>query len=247
MRGVILSDIHGNLPALEAVSRRIAQVSPDFVYCLGDTVGYNPFPHECIKWVKENCNLVVKGNHDLAIVTRGKEPDGMNPLAISTAIFSYGELGSGELSWLDNLPMFQQMDLLNSTFVHSGIASPYNWEYVLMEDDALYQMSHMKTQFLFIGHSHKPGFWLENRGIWVPADSSQTYRLPARSKHIINVGSVGQPRDRDPRACFAVVDFYRKKLVLNYQRVAYDIQRTVDALGRWGMEGRLTRRLFEGT
>lgn len=223
----IISDIHGNLEALEAVLEDIRSQGIAEIYCLGDVVGYGPNPRECIDRVMQYCQTTILGNHDQAALF---DPEGFNAGA-ERAIFwtrSALEAGSGpenERRWefLGELPRMKREEPY--LFVHGSARNPLN-EYVFPED--IYNQRKMERifglvdQFCFQGHTHIPGVFTEEYSFLRPDEFDYRIELPAGKKMLINVGSVGQPRDNDNRSCYVVLDGNQ----ISYRRVPYDFQKT---------------------
>jgi diadenosine tetraphosphatase ApaH/serine/threonine PP2A family protein phosphatase len=229
----LISDIHGNLEALQAVLEDIEKHNVSEIYCLGDVVGYGPNPRECIDQVMR-CKIVLLGNHDQGAMF---DPDGFNPPAERAIFWTRAQLESPvdnrqlkERRWeflADRPRSFRENGYL---FVHGSARNPLN-EYVFPED--IYNQRKMDRifalveRYCFQGHTHVPGIFTES----VPEDLYQfhspdevnyEYRLDDR-KTLCNVGSVGQPRDGDWRACYVLLDGE----TIRYRRVEYDIDTTV--------------------
>jgi predicted phosphodiesterase len=223
----IISDIHGNLEALEAVLADIKQKGITEILCLGDIIGYGPNPRECIDKVMATCKLSLLGNHDQGALF---DPEGFNPGAERAIFWTREQLEKGdprgnEKRWeyLGELPRFHKDgDLL---FVHGSARNPLN-EYVFPED--IYNQRKMERifslvpKYCFQGHTHVPGVFTESLKFFRPEDVNFKYDL-AEEKVLVNVGSVGQPRNSDWRGSYVVLD---GKSVL-FQRVQYDIDKTV--------------------
>jgi len=222
-----ISDIHSNLEALEAVLTDIRVQGISEIYCLGDVVGYGPNPRECIDKAME-CKVCLLGNHDQGALF---DPEGFNSGA-ERAIFwtrnqleSLGGNSDGFRRWdfLGELPRnYQEGDLL---FVHGSARNPLN-EYVFPEDT--YNQRKMEKLFaliprhVFQGHTHVPGVFTENCRFFSPDELQYEYRL-TDEKAMINVGSVGQPRDSDPRSCYVVLDGD----LVRFRRVEYPVEETI--------------------
>ena len=224
----IISDIHGNLEALQAVLEDIARVGVQEVYCLGDVVGYGPDPRACVDLVM-GCQVVLLGNHDQGAMF---DPDGFNPPAERAIFWTRGQLENPgdnkpakERRWefLAERPRSHRED--GVLFVHGSARNPLN-EYVFPED--IYNQRKMERifalveKYCFQGHTHVPGIFTENLQFHSPEEIDYTYRLDGR-KTLCNVGSVGQPRDGDWRACYVLLDGD----TINFRRVEYDIDSTV--------------------
>ncbi len=229
----IISDIHGNLEALQAVLEDIRKSNIRDIYCLGDIIGYGPNPRECIDLVMQ-CKMTLLGNHDQGAMF---DPEGFNPPAERAIFWTRSQLESPsegsqkrEQRWdfLAERPrMFREDGLL---FVHGSARNPLN-EYVFPED--IYNQRKMERIFALVekywfqGHTHVPGIFTESLPgdtyqFYAPEDIDYTYKLDGR-KTLCNVGSVGQPRDGDWRACYIQLDGD----VIRYRRVEYDIDTTV--------------------
>ncbi|MCU0704980.1 MAG: metallophosphoesterase [Fimbriiglobus sp.] len=224
----IISDIHSNLEALQAVLADIKSQGITDVYCLGDVVGYGPNPRECIDLISE-CKLVLMGNHDQGAMF---DPDGFNAPAERAIFWTRAQLESGpdsrpvrERRWdfLAERPrQHKEGDLL---FVHGSARNPLN-EYVFPED--IYNQRKMERiftlvdKYCFQGHTHVPGIFTESYQFFSPEDVSGEYKLDGH-KTLCNVGSVGQPRDGNPKSCYVVLDGESIK----FRRVEYDVEKTI--------------------
>lgn len=224
----IISDIHSNLEALQAVLEDVKTQKVEKTYCLGDIIGYGPNPRECIDAVMD-LPIVILGNHDQGAMF---DPEGFNPGA-ERAIFwtrAQLELASDhrekrEKRWefLADRPRIHREE--NALYVHGSARNPLN-EYVFPED--IYNPRKMERIFAYVekvcfqGHTHVPGVFTESLQFYSPEDVSHTYNLDGR-KTMVNVGSVGQPRDGDWRACYVLFD----GKTIQYRRVEYKIDETV--------------------
>lgn len=209
MRILILADIHANWPALEAI---VARETFDECWCIGDIVDYGPFPVECIEWVRENCRYVVRGNHDHAVAhfVNGRGDDGYRYLARVTREWTWSVLREDHLFYLRKLPVTLDLTQFGRTIqlVHATPRDPLD-EYLGADETGWSErLDRTYAQLLCVGHTHLP-FLLEMEG-----------------KAVLNPGSVGQPRDGDPRACCAVIEDGRIELL----RVEYPVEATVQAI-----------------
>lgn len=242
MRYLVLSDIHANLAALEAVLAAAGAV--DAVWCLGDTVGYGPEPNECIERLRGLPGLVcVAGNHDWAALGRVDLSE-FNRDARVAAEWTARQLTPANRAWLAELP--ERVEREGFTLVHGSPRFPI-WEYVLTEAVAFESLAHFATLTCLVGHSHVPVVFQEAGGgrgvIAFLLTPGETFRYrPVRS--IINPGSVGQPRDGDPRASLILLDPDAGTLV--YQRVPYPIEETQAHMRAAGLPPRLAARLSHG-
>ena len=227
MKRAIISDIHSNLEAFEAVLKDIDGLNVDEIYCLGDLVGYGPNPIEVTDLAMKRVKVCLLGNHDQATLF---DPEGFNAGAEQAIYWTREQLeNSGDAKaskrwdFLGELPRQRRED--DYLFVHGSPRNPLN-EYVFQED--VYDEKKMERLFAvvpkycFQGHTHVPGVFTEAREFLVPNDIDHTYTL-GNGKTMINVGSVGQPRDRDPRACYVILEGN----VVTFRRVEYDFEKTI--------------------
>ena len=195
MRLAILSDVHGNLPALECVLADVDARGPDAMVCLGDFVGYGASPNECIGALRPRIEGAVAGNHDLAACGRIKLGY-FNPDAARAARWTTETLTPENMEYLRALPF--TMEWRGAFLVHSSPAEPEEWHYVLSPNDAAFEMEACARAVCFIGHSHYPGtFELEGSEVRYTRDAVVNGKRGCR--YLVNVPSVGQPRDGDRR------------------------------------------------
>jgi len=240
VRYAILSDVHGNLEALRAVLADARERS-DGALCLGDVVGYGADPGPCVDLVAERCESVIAGNHERA-VTGQIGLDWFNPWARTAAEWTRTRLTADAQAWLAALPLVREV--ADATLVHASPAHPEEWEYLIAPEDGFAAFGAFATRVCFVGHSHLPRAWAQ--GSWghdhdaVPS----TVALQAGSRYIVNVGSVGQPRDRDPRAAYAIWDLDRR--CVEIRRVTYDVAAARAKILAAGLPRLLAERLVEG-
>jgi predicted phosphodiesterase len=239
MRFGILSDIHANLEALEAVlADARAQQCTHFV-CLGDVVGYNADPSECVRMIQELDCPVVKGNHDeQASIERSTE--GFNELAEAAIGWTRDHLSVGEKTWLTELPLTRQVR--DFTIVHATLDTPGQWGYVFNDLDAIASFTYQHTALCFFGHTHWPTAFV--RDDHVRRIATGQIMLSSGKKYFINAGSVGQPRDRDWRAAYCILDTDRQ--VVEQRRVKYDLATAQKKIRKSGLPERLADRLALG-
>jgi diadenosine tetraphosphatase ApaH/serine/threonine PP2A family protein phosphatase len=219
MKYAFISDIHANLEALEACFKTIDAEGVDAIACLGDIVGYGASPNECVELVRERASHVVIGNHDAAVVGT-TETEYFNLDARSAVLWTRNALTPENVTFLRGLPYTVAMDGLR--LVHASPSAPEDWIYLFNARDAAPEFTAFEERLCFFGHTHFPGFFLEWQGkITQQPPPRATIRPGERA--IINVGSVGQPRDGDPRAGFAVYD--DQTGIVEIRRVFYDIGR----------------------
>jgi predicted phosphodiesterase len=219
MRILVISDIHANLTALEAVLKDAGQV--DAVWCLGDLVGYGPDPNECVQRIRQLPKLVcLIGNHDAA-VAGVIDNTSFNSEARSAVLWTQSVIDPVNIEFLRELSPQTVIDSVS--LAHGSPRQPI-WEYLLDTRTASQNFDHFETPYCFVGHSHIPVVFQMQDGkrsadLSIPGVDSSLQMIP---RAIYNPGSVGQPRDRDPRAAYAIFDSDRQ--TWNYHRVAYDIQ-----------------------
>jgi diadenosine tetraphosphatase ApaH/serine/threonine PP2A family protein phosphatase len=217
-RWAIFSDVHANLEALQAVLADMEGVERRF--CLGDTVGYAANPSKCLEEVRRlNCPVLM-GNHDEAVASHSSL-QGMNAAAQAGIEFSRRKLTAGQREWLANLPLvFTEADC---QFVHGSLSEP--WDYILDPEDAWAHFSRQTAPLCFCGHSHRPMAWhLDDAGHLSFKIGAGRIQLPQGGKALVNVGSVGQPRDRNPHACYVIYEPQTRQV--EFRRVPYDIVKT---------------------
>ncbi|WP_457678946.1 metallophosphoesterase family protein [Thermovibrio sp.] len=239
MKVGILSDIHGNFHALKEVEKKLNELKVNEVWCLGDVVGYGAFPKECVRWVKENCSLAVLGNHEFAILGYC-DLELLNDYAVNSLTWSREMLGEEEVSFLKSLPV--QAFKEGFQLVHDTPRAPGSMEYVLSKEDAYGVLLSQKRPVCFFGHTHIP----KGYRLWsAEVDEVSLNPLYFRAgRYLVNPGSVGQPRDRDPRASFGVVDLKESSFTL--YRVEYDFKAAARAILKAGLPEFLAARLLLG-
>ena len=244
MRYAIISDIHSNLEALRSVLKQIESENIDSIFCLGDIVGYGPHPGECLELVQQHCEIIITGNHDFACI-ESEELDYFNQYAKSAIEWTVAKLSRQELRYLKTLPFDRKVD--DIYLVHSNPYDPRSWGYILSLDDAIDNFPCFQEKICFIGHSHHPENFLQNSA---GNHSKYNYKLDPKikieqdSRYIINIGSVGQPRDGNPAAAFGILDLAEQTYEL--KRVSYDIHKTYQDMMSVGLPQFLADRLFMG-
>jgi diadenosine tetraphosphatase ApaH/serine/threonine PP2A family protein phosphatase len=245
----IISDVHGNLEALRAVLDDIARNQVSEIYCLGDSIGYGPNPRECLELVRATCKFTLLGNHDQAALF---DPTNFNERAERAIRWTRAQLETPvpnrdamEERWefLASMPKTQRED--DHLFVHGSPRNPVN-EYIFPEDvynerkmDAIFRLV---DHYCFQGHTHVPGIFTESCSFLSPEEVDYAYRLDGR-KVLCNVGSVGQPRDGDWRACYVLLD----SDAINYRRIEYDVETTVKKIQKVNeLDNFLAERLRQG-
>ena len=237
---LIISDIHANLAAFEAVLAD-AEGQWDSIWCLGDIIGYGPNPNECVDLLRQYDHISLSGNHDWAVL--GKlDVNSFNDEAQIAVQWTRSVLREDVRIYMESLPT----TLLKPPFtlVHASPRQPV-WEYVLDAYTAAVNFSYFDTLYCLVGHTHVPGaFEQEKTRIVIRhPDYNDKQQLP-EMRAIINPGSVGQPRDSDPRAAYALLDL--ETMQWQYRRVAYPIEQTQEQMQAIGMPEKLITRLAHG-
>jgi diadenosine tetraphosphatase ApaH/serine/threonine PP2A family protein phosphatase len=238
-----MADIHANLEALESVMARIAELAVDDIVCLGDIVGYNANPNECIDIIRREKIVSVLGNHDVAASGR-EEPDGFNALAQSAVFWTRKHLTPENRLFLLNLPPEAIMG--DFMVVHGSIHDTNR--YLLSRDAAADNFRLLaelpgELKLGFFGHTHIGMTFIDLQGS-ISSDHSYELLLSSGMHYLINPGSVGQPRDGDPRASFLVYDSVDR--TVRFFRVEYDIKRCQAKIVRAGLPPQLAWRLKNG-
>ncbi len=239
MRFAIFGDIHANLHALEAVMADAkAQMCTHYV-CMGDIVGYNAFPKQCIEIVRKLDCPVVKGNHDEQASMLGDQ-EGFNPLAEEAMNWTRAQLSQDEKEWLRSLRM--QRQVRDFTVVHATLDTPHKWGYVFNQLEAAASFNYQMTGVCFIGHTHSPKAYIRDGSVRTLV--LDVLALQAGKKYLINVGSVGQPRDGIPLSAYCIYDTDNNEVQL--RRVEYDIAAAQKAIIAAGLPRKLADRLAIG-
>ncbi len=243
MRYAIIADIHANLAAFKAVLKDIERHGEvDEFWCLGDIVGYGPDPGQCLELLRRLRHVCVAGNHDLAAIGR-LDLASFNPDAAAAIRWTAQQLDPQDVQYLEGLPSVIKRD--GFTLVHGSPREPV-WEYLVSISSARENFAYFESPFCLVGHSHVPlVFRQAEDGIcsYIPF-STDIGQVLGRSRLIINPGGVGQPRDGDPRASYAIYD--SDAGVVRLYRVAYDINATQLKMMKQNLPVRLSVRLAHG-
>ncbi len=241
MRYAILSDIHGNLPALRAVLAD-AEGRADGLLCLGDTVGYGAEPRLCVELVAERAAAVVGGNHEYAVAGL-LDLGWFNRYARAAAEWTQEQLDDDHRAYISGLPLTAEVG--DATLVHASPRHPEEWDYLVTAEDGFAAFGAFATRYCFVGHSHVPGVWsLGSSGPEHDATAADVTAAHGR-RYIVNVGSVGQPRDRDPRAAYALWDADAGHVAI--RRVPYDVTAARARIEAAGLPRFLADRLASGS
>ena len=242
MRVAVVSDIHANLHALEAVLGSIAKDSPDAVWCLGDLVGYGPQPNPCCALVAERADVCLIGNHDLGVLGRLDLGD-FAPDAADSARWTDSVLEPQHRAYLESLePQAAEGEV---ELYHASARDPV-WEYVLTPLAAFASFAETDARTLLVGHSHVAlAFGLaQDRLETMIAPGGTELDLSGEGRWILNPGAVGQPRDGDPRAAYLLLDLDGNRAA--YRRVEYPIEQTQEEIRARGLPEALAERLGHG-
>ncbi len=242
MRYLIFSDLHSNLESLQSFSEIIQTIDHDKKVFLGDLVGYGADPNACVEWVRENADITLSGNHDYAVL--GKTGlTYFNPYAYQACLWTRQELTPENKDFLRGLTCEKVEDDIH--WVHSSPFEPEKWHYVISRKDGKANFDHFSTQLCFLGHSHRPVIIeQEQGGAFTDCISPTISELNPDSRYIINVGSLGQPRDGNPKPAFVIYDSTRK--TIDCQRYEYDFATTQRKIRASGLPPFLADRLSKG-
>jgi len=240
----VFSDVHGNYPALKTVIDCLSAYSPDGYFCCGDLVGYGPQPNECVELVRSLKDLkCVIGNHDMAVI--GRLPvDWFNSCAAEAIALTRTILSAESSMYLETLPNI--LEIGDVTLVHGSPKNPAE-EYLLTGEQFLENMEHWHTKICIVGHSHVP-FCMSRLGLQFPVmeclHNRQKVYMEDGSRYILNPGSVGQPRDRNPRAACGIYDSAERTFELF--RLDYPIAETQELMRKTGLPELLVERIGNG-
>lgn len=234
-----ISDIHANLPALQAVLADIEKEAIPEIICLGDVVGYGAQPAECLELLRERGIVTLKGNHDAVVADGPMEDRGRGYMRL---MWNWTEeaLSFDQRCWLAELPLTLERPGFQAA--HATLRHPRDWGYVLTAEQADLHFAHQEKLLCFIGHTHRPAFWVAGEDASRDATSLQS--LIPDKRQLLNVGSVGQPRDGHPEACYLIYDAEAQEV--RWQRVRYDISAAQYAIEDAGLPLAFAERLSKG-
>jgi predicted phosphodiesterase len=244
MRYAIFGDIHANLEALNAVLRDAEAHDVTHYVCLGDVVGYNANPHECVEIVQRLECPVVKGNHD-EMASLEDDLTGFNPLAEEAINWTRQQLTPEDKQWLRDLKMVRTVSVKGGgdfTIVHATLDTPHKWGYVFNQLDAAASFNYQHTQLCFYGHTHSPRAYIRDGS--VRTTHLEKLQIEPGKKYFINVGSVGQPRDGDWHAAYCL--YTPGSQLVELRRLDYEIGLAQDKIVDAGLPQRLADRLALG-
>jgi diadenosine tetraphosphatase ApaH/serine/threonine PP2A family protein phosphatase len=242
MRYFVFSDVHGNVEALERVLEEATAQRPDIIVSLGDVVGYGANPNECVDLVEESAHIKIGGNHDLAIAGITDSDD-------------FNRTAKRAIQWTAKILQPQRVELLgrydllrrhgDCVFAHASPLSPIDWEYIYTVSQAQRILEERSERFVFVGHTHVPGMVLWDRRSGCKAVDSSILRIRPEHHYLVNVGSIGQPRDGIAAASYALLD--TKKETVAIRRIPYDIEQAQEKIRSAGLPESLASRLVTAT
>ena len=239
MRYAIIADIHGNLEAFQTVLADIKTQNATHIVCLGDVVGYNANPTECLAIVREMNIPCVKGNHD-EYCSSDDPLEGFNPHAADAVHWTREQLSEEECQWLRDLKYTRMA--ANFTMVHATLDAPPRWGYVFDKLAAAASFPYQNTQLCFFGHTHVPVAFMRDTA--VRGGTYSKFKIDPSKKYFVNVGAVGQPRDNNPKCAYVIYDMDAGTIEL--RRLDYDIATAQKKIRAAGLPERLAERLEFG-
>jgi predicted phosphodiesterase len=241
MRYLIFSDLHSNLESLQAFSQIAATLDHDKKVFLGDVVGYCADPNACVEWVREHADIVLGGNHDYAVVGK-TELSTFNPHAYQACLWTRKELSEENKAYLLALPCEIEKDGIH--WVHSSPFEPDRWHYVYSRKDGKINFDHFSTSLCFLGHSHRPVIIEQGSNGEIMDYDVSFWNLRPEFRYIVNVGSLGQPRDGNPKPSFVIYD--SDSATVQFRRYEYDFEPTQKKIRANGLPFPLADRLAIG-
>jgi predicted phosphodiesterase len=241
MKYALISDIHGNLEALEAVLEDIAQEKPDKIMCLGDVIGYGSDPNTCLDLVNKYCDIILIGNHEYTALGL-TSTENYNEAAKEASEWTTAQLSDREISTISNFKMTHSED--NILFVHASPFEPEKWHYIIAPNAALEGFDNFDEKLCFFGHTHLPQIFIEQPNGLPRCQAGHDFLPNENVRYLINTGSVGQPRDLDSRSCYLIFDTEEYEVI--YRRVKYDINKTQSKMAAANMPELLITRLSAG-
>ena len=239
MKYAIIADIHANLEAFQTVLDDIKSQNISQIVCLGDVVGYNANPKECLKIVQDLNLPCVKGNHD-EYCSSEDQLEGFNPHAAEAVHWTRNQLSTEDRQWLRDLKYSRMV--ANFTIVHATLDVPQRWGYVFDKLAAAASFPYQNTQVCFFGHTHVPVAFM--RDTVVRGGTYSKFKIDPTKKYFVHVGAVGKPRDNNPKAAYVVYDLDGGTIEL--RRLDYDIPKTQQKIRDAGLPERLAERLAYG-
>jgi predicted phosphodiesterase len=239
MKYAVIADIHGNLDALDVVLADAREQKCTHYCCVGDIVGYGAYPKQCLDIVRKMNMPCVKGNHD-EYCSSEEELDGFNPHAAEAVLWTRKQLSDDDRRWLRELKYIRLV--ASFAMVHATLDQPDRWGYVFDKLMAAASFTYQNTSVCFFGHTHVPVAFI--RDAVVRGGTYSKFKVEAGRKYFVNVGSVGQPRDNNPKAAYVIYDLNEGSIEL--RRLDYDIAKAQRAILDAGLPPRLAERLSFG-
>jgi len=241
MKLAFISDIHGNLEALVSVLNHVEKQKVDSIHCLGDVIGYGSDPVSCLDLIHKTCDVKIMGNHEFAALGL-EDTDDYNPAAQKSAMWTKAQLSDREKAMIAEYEMSH--NLYDILVVHASPFEPDQWHYVLTAEAALQALEYSDHKLCFYGHSHVPQIFAERDNDLPRSQAGHDFLPDEETRYLVNVGSVGQPRDNDPRACYITFDTDEYEVL--FHRVDYDIETTQDKMSQANLPRMLIARLSMG-
>jgi diadenosine tetraphosphatase ApaH/serine/threonine PP2A family protein phosphatase len=241
MKYGFFSDVHANLEALKASIIDFRAEKLDKVFFMGDAVGYGPFPDECVKLINEIADIKLMGNHDYAALGL-METDYFNQYAAESMGWTKSSISRKTIEIMSDFQL--QHEFNDILLVHSSPKEPEYWHYILDMDDAREAFGFFNQKICLIGHTHRPYIVFQDKSgeIFLSKESEEV--LLEDRRYLVNIGSVGQPRDGDPRSCYLIYD--KDKNIIRHKRVAYNVKATQKDMAKIGLPEYLIERLAVG-
>jgi diadenosine tetraphosphatase ApaH/serine/threonine PP2A family protein phosphatase len=241
MKLALISDIHANLEALQAVLRDIDTQKVDTIHCLGDVIGYGCDPVRCVHLVEKHCDVKLMGNHEYVALGLLQD-EYLNNIARESMQWTAEHLSDRETEAISDYAMDAELE--GAYLVHSSPFEPEQWHYILSIAEARQGFSHFDHFIGFCGHSHVPMIFSQTPDGGCSGQIGHDIDPASDNRYLVNIGSVGQPRDNDPRSCYVIYD--SDELTVRYRRVDYDIDMTQQKMAEARLPGMLADRLRVG-
>ncbi len=243
MKIAIISDIHGNLEALQEILKDIKYKKVNKIFCLGDIIGYGPCPRECLQVIKKNAEIILRGNHEDAAINFQTQKR-MSNYALAGINYSLRQLKPDDLIFFKSLPLTKIIHKISISLTHASFVKPAEWSYIKYPEEIKKELQHTQTQFCFVGHTHIPFIFGSKLGLRTTLPDKLI--LDKSQKFFINVGSVGQPRNGDYRACYGILEINNNQITFNQRRIFYNINKTSSLIRSTKLPSFLSERLFRG-
>lgn len=245
MKIAIISDVHGNAEALHAVMNDMNNLRIEKILCLGDMVGYGAYSSTCVEWIREISADIVCGNHEEVLCRPTEEIEAeMDEEALASIKYARNRMSREKMVFLRSLPRIIISPELGFTLAHDSVATERRGVYIDSENLLKQELTGCITHLCFLGHTHTPfvygsasGFLNHKKGL---------LRLSPKERYVINVGSVGQSRDGDCRACYGILESGEKETTFSIRRIVYNIDATIDAMRLAGLGEFSCSRLYHG-